>query len=583
MITVNNYSIDKRKNDGIFYTPSFLADYLAKKVLHYLGDNKAFSIIDPACGDSILLRSFIKELSNLQVPFPKVIGIDKDRNAINNSKAKVKDMNIKSLQTQFIHTDALFPSNTENPEQGWKKIKEVAKCKSGFTIALSNPPWGSDLNGYTSSKLSSNFILAKGQFDIFDLFYETIANNMEANGIFGLILPDSVFSQEQAKFRELLAKNSTIFLIARLGEKIFPEINRACSIIIAQNSLPENHHLVDCFRLSSDYKKQVIANEKSLEEVERELSHKVLQKRFLENKNFGFDIDLKIEEQNLYNKIQTKSSPLNKYIKSTRGAEISKKGIVCLCPNCKIWMPFPRATKPVCNNCHIEFDPEKVITDKIITSIKTSDNFIFKSGEDLFRFTSRAKSYIDLSKNGINYKNTDIYQNTKILVRKTGIGVTASIDYDHAITNQVVYILNVKPEFENKLSLEFVLAVLNSRVSTYYLIKKYGENEWRTHPYLTQTALMNLPIPSLDFDDITTVSAIKKITHIVRTDVKSSNEKNISRTNDIIIERMIADLFHLSELDYETIFETLKNSEQLIPIKRLLNCNPKEIFSLHGI
>jgi tryptophan synthase alpha subunit len=65
--------------------------------------------------------------------------------------------------------------------------------------------------------------LAKGQFDVFDLFTEVILKNLNENGVYGLILPDSVFSQEQARFRCLLSKNTTIDLIARLGEKYFPK------------------------------------------------------------------------------------------------------------------------------------------------------------------------------------------------------------------------------------------------------------------------------------------------------------------------------------------------------------------------
>ena len=97
----------------------------------------------------------------------------------------------------------------------------------------------------------------------------------------------------------------------------------------------------------------------------------------------------------------------------------------------------------------------------------------------MFRYTSTTKSWINTLKDGINYKNLDIYTGDKILVRKTGVGITASIDSDNSVTTQVVYILKLKPSFEKKLSLEFVLAVLNSRAMTYYLIKKFGENDYR--------------------------------------------------------------------------------------------------------
>ena len=63
MTPVEIYSKAERKTNGVFYTPDFLADYLAKKVIHYLGTNKSITaVLDPACGDSILLRRFVDAL-----------------------------------------------------------------------------------------------------------------------------------------------------------------------------------------------------------------------------------------------------------------------------------------------------------------------------------------------------------------------------------------------------------------------------------------------------------------------------------------------------------------------------------------
>lgn len=65
-------------------------------------------------------------------------------------------------------------------------------------------------------------------------------------------------------------------------------------------------------------------------------------------------------------------------------------------------------------------------------------------GEDIFRYRTRCKSYIQLGLNGINYKDNKLYEGNKILIRKTGVGITAGIDYNNCMTNQVVYILHRK-------------------------------------------------------------------------------------------------------------------------------------------
>ncbi len=576
------YTKEERKLNGVFYTPSFLAEYLAKKVIKYFGKRKIANAIDPACGDSVLLRSFANELLLKNLALPKIFGVDKDLNAIISSTTKFADKSYKKFETKFIHSDGLFPVNGKNSVEGWAELRKELKTKNGFDVAVSNPPWGADLNGYDPLTLNLNFSLAKGQFDVFDLFVESILQNLNENGVYALILPDSVFSQEQARFRCFLSKNTTIHLIARLGEKIFPEINRGCVIIVGNKEKPKSNHQVDCFRLSSNFKKRVVSNELALEEVEKEFLHNVPQSRFYENHNCIFDIDLKTDEQKTFNKIQNNSVVVQQFVNNTRGAEISKKGVVCQCPNCKHWMPYPKSKQPKCSTCKTAYNLETVTKEKIILNHNGVGNIKLKVGEDLFRFTSVSKSWINTLKDGINYKDLSIYNGDKILVRKTGVGITASLDYENAITNQVVYILKLKPAFEKKLSLEFVLAVLNSRAMTYYLIKKFGENEWKSHPYLTQTMLVNLPFPKIDFTSPHVKSLINRVTQLVRKEITHSREKNISKANDLYIERVVAHFFKLNQKDYKAIFETLSSSEQLIPIRRLLNCNTNEIFSVNG-
>jgi adenine-specific DNA-methyltransferase len=576
MSLVESYSLEKRKENGVFYTPDFLSNYLSEKVIQYYSSNtKEISILDPACGDSVLLRSFAKK--NLKNATLKFIGLDIDINAINNSKIKFSKTIFKDFDHTFIKCDGLFPDQEKNSIIGWSKLKNKLNLKNGFDIILSNPPWGADLSIYNSKILNSNFKLTKGQFDIYNLFIEVILNNLNENGTYALILPDSIFSQEQSSLRCLLIKNTTINFIARLGEKIFPEINRACVILIGKNKIPKKNHKVDCFRLSSIDKKKVITDKIPLLEIDKRLTHKVLQSRFSDNENYVFDIDLREDSRETFDKIEIGNIKLKTFVNNTRGAEISKKGIVWQCQKCNDWSPEPRSKEPKCKKCNSTFDIN-ILKEKIILNHNGIGNIKIKVGEDLFRYTSKSKSWINTQKKGINYKNLEIYQGKKILVRKTGIGITASIDYENCITNQVVYILKINPKYKSKISLEFILSVLNSRLMTYYLVKKYGENEWKSHPYLTQAMLVNLPFPNLNFDCEKTISKINMITRLIENEIVNSDKKNISKENDLFIEKTIADFYGLNKSDYENIYESLYSADQLIPIKRLLECNTKEIF-----
>ena len=155
MSLVESYSREKRKENGVFYTPDFLSNYLSKKVIQYHSSkNKTCSTLDPACGDSILLRSFAEKINRNSTA--KFIGLDIDINAINNSIIKFSEPIFKDFNHTFIKCDGLFPDPEKDSKDGWNKLKDKLEIKNGFDIALSNPPWGADLINYNSQILNSN-------------------------------------------------------------------------------------------------------------------------------------------------------------------------------------------------------------------------------------------------------------------------------------------------------------------------------------------------------------------------------------------------------------------------------------------
>lgn len=64
----------------------------------------------------------------------------------------------------------------------------------------------------------------------------------------------------------------------------------------------------------------------------------------------------------------------------------------------------------------------------------------------LHRYTCGTNHYIEKAVQGINYKADSLYSSPKLLVRKTGLGIYAAIDYSHEKTIQTVYILKYKKD-----------------------------------------------------------------------------------------------------------------------------------------
>jgi type I restriction-modification system DNA methylase subunit len=60
---MNNLSQIERKNGGVTFTPSALADFLSERILfHSTIKEGQPTIMDPACGDGALLDSIAKKL-----------------------------------------------------------------------------------------------------------------------------------------------------------------------------------------------------------------------------------------------------------------------------------------------------------------------------------------------------------------------------------------------------------------------------------------------------------------------------------------------------------------------------------------
>ena len=150
------------------------------------------------------------------------------------------------------------------------------------------------------------------------------------------------------------------------------------------------------------------------------------------------------------------------------------------------------------------------------------------------------------------------------MIRKTGVGITAALDYTDSYTNQVVYIFKPKPLVNIKL--EFFIALINSRVYYFYLTKSFGELEWRSHPYLTQSQILSLPVPDIYSEE--NQYRIRELTNLVKLYLKNNR---ITPEIDVKIESLIGKMFGLSVEDYKIIFELITSSEELIPIKELKN------------
>ena len=536
---------------GQVYTPKFLASWVSLLLKEHLSSAWSGSLLDPACGDGELLVAFTEVL-----PRARVLGVDIDPTACAVAQNRLGPH-------ALVKNADMLDSNCHDLSVKFRKIDAI----------ISNPPWGADLLKSPEELRNTGFELAHGQFDSWSVFVEHSLRLLQDNGVAAFILPDAVFSLEHTHTRKLISNRYSILLIARLGEGIFNGICRGTTVLLVKKELPNSSHEVEAFRLPRSKLTQVLTGKCKLDEIRKTESHRISQHRFMSDPDYRWDIDVRTTDLSILDRMEAMGGSWSDYLISGRGVELSKRGIVKECSSCGSVVPEPRIPRYVeCSGCGKASFSEEMQTQTIVESKGTKQkgfmNFVV--GEDVGRYSLSCSRQLKMDVPGINYKNEIIYHNERLLVRKTGIGLRATITQKSAISNQVVF--HYTPTSKKyRFFLYYVLGILCSRTLFAYHLKKSGENEWRSHPYITPRTLSTLPIPvPVEGDQMW--NQAKAISNQVAILLKKGGN---NFNQDIKIESLVAGLYRLNPADIEWVKSTICSAQNLQAVRSLGNFNPK--------
>ncbi len=536
--------VDKKKY-GVVYTPDKLAEFTAE-LLYSESKNSTYenmTILDPACGESALLFAMKK----IYQDNAKYIGIDIDKQTIEINRMNGRD-NINYYQGDF-----LCCMKEECTFAYW--MNKMGK----IDLLIANPPWSCERLYSREELVKEGYTLIDGQYDNYFLFIEQSINLMKDGGSAAFILPDSLFSNDAIKLRKLLCKTTNILVIARLGEKIFPNVNRATTVIVIRKEMPTKQSKTKCFRLGTKERKQVLNNEVKLMDCFLNRAHEVKQTRFDETEEALFDIDLYENEEKFMLKLEQNNMDWSKTFSFGRGVEISKSGNVVICKHCNLAQGYSKMQANLktknCVSCgkKIQFEESNIMN--IISEEKMENMEKIFVGENIQRYYTKGNRYIKLGVDGINYKNESLYLPPKILIRKTGLGINAFLDNESTYISQTIYSCQFLDK-EIDAPIEYYLALLNSRVVYYYYLKKYGENEWKSHPYLTKKIIFSLPLKK--YCDTGLTNEICQLAQKLLI--------GYDRQIDIMLEKKIFELYELSYYEILMVMDEINKLPDLSAI-----------------
>jgi type I restriction-modification system DNA methylase subunit len=278
----------KRKAHGIFYTPKYIVEYIARETLGEIlrqtkeKDISKVRVLDPACGSGSFLQvAYEKILEKIKAPnlFTKfdvlkdnIFGVDLDVQAVEIAQLNLllKVLNRKTQLPTLTHNicngNSLISGESQDLERdfgpSWRtkkpfnfeqEYKEVFE-QGGFDVIIGNPPYvlcqPSNTNLDVLSYFKANYEVASYKIDLFHLFIEKSIKLLKEGGYLGLITPNTYFTNKYiSKLRKFILQSCEIKQIVMFDKGVFQDASVDTSIIILKKSKKIKDNTIRVFKM----------------------------------------------------------------------------------------------------------------------------------------------------------------------------------------------------------------------------------------------------------------------------------------------------------------------------------------------
>jgi len=240
----------KRKEQGIYYTPKWVVDYIVEQTvgrfLRERSHNEIMNmrILDPACGSgSFLIRAYdallsyhanvrnksvveLDQYERLPVLTNNVFGVDLDGQAVEIARLNLLIRSLARRETlpslaQNIRQGNSLISGTEEELRlyfgdAWREKKPFTweqefkdiMAAGGFDVVIGNPPYGAEFDANDRKYVEAFYPYSKTNKNSAMVFIERALSLTKEDGYFSFIIPKSLaFSQKWASGRKLILDN----------------------------------------------------------------------------------------------------------------------------------------------------------------------------------------------------------------------------------------------------------------------------------------------------------------------------------------------------------------------------------------
>jgi len=529
---MNNEEISQRKKDGVFYTPEEITDYISKntiipllsksnvttvdELIEEYKDNFEelkkkiieIKLLDPACGSGAFLiksteilldiNKSILEVENLErkttqsleqksitdkwdeesemqnIIETNIYGTDINRESTEITKLSLflklaaKERKLIGLGKNIIMGNSLIDDNEVDPnsiswEDEFPEIISPLIENHGFDIIVGNPPYvfaREKIDQKQKEFFTKNYETSEYQLNTYILFIEKSIKLLKKGGVMGFIVPETWLKVESAtKLRKFMLENTFIKKIVHRVE--FPNVGAELSIFILEKTKEIGKTEVKSNLDDSDY-----------------LSFS--QKTWLENKNCEINIFVGDSEKKVIEKMMLDSVKLDEISNIKAGLQEYETG-----------KGNPKQSKEDVKNHVYDYDHK---FDK--------DTFKYLQGVGRYHFNWNGK-WLRYGKWLAAPRSFELFSSPRIIVRE--IPNRSNLTYQiNATYIEDTYLNNRSNinilEKDKNFKLKYILAILNSRLMTFYHLKKSAKSQRDLFPKITLNDLREFPIKKISVE-----------------------------------------------------------------------------------
>jgi len=575
----------KRKKMGIYYTPSYIVEYIVKNTV---GDSiKAKSIdeilkvkiVDPACGSgSFLIKAFSevcdkveellkeKKFSEKSLAFKSykdrlnisqkatiltncIYGVDLDEKAVELARLNLllkllegegQDTKIPKLP-ELVNikcgNSLIEESKLSDRAFNWDAQFKDVFIQGGFDVVVGNPPYVDikQLDPLIVKYLFEKYNTVENRMNLYSTFMEKSFHLLNKDGFFGFIIPNSIlYNESYNKLRKLLFEESSLKNIVKLPDDTFGDAKVETIILVYQKKI-NKQNICEVLVYPRNTKTFQINSESA------QISH-VLQGNWEKQKIINLSTNE--SSDHIFQKIERNSKPL-----------------LDICDFSLGLTPYDK----------YKGHTKKQIDERVFHSTKKRDNTFqpLLSGSNIVRYGVfwDGKEYISYGEWLGAPRQKKFFTESRIIIRQilsgNPIRIYAGYTEEEFYNAQIGFNLVVK---DKETSLKVILAILNSNLITFYHREKFLDKEKNLFQKIlivnAKKFPIRLPTPIQEKRIISLVNQMLELQKKYHDEKTAGHEKERLKqqidNTDYEIDQEVYKLYEITPEEQKIIEESLK-------------------------